>query len=73
MELPTTWPTVTVKGCRRCLVLPRRKKFQGKTGQRGSAANFSPVQERQHKKKKKRLLSPMASVGGGVIIKGRQC
>jgi hypothetical protein len=44
------------------------KNFQGKTGQRGSAANFLPAQECQHKK---RLLSPMASVGGSVIIKSR--
>jgi hypothetical protein len=26
------------------------KKFHGKTGQRGSAAKFSPAQGRQHKK-----------------------
>jgi hypothetical protein len=45
------------------------KKFQGKTGQRGSAAKFSPADAST----KKRLLSPMASVGGGVIIKGCQC
>jgi hypothetical protein len=48
------------------------KNFQGKTGQRGSAANFFPAQERQHNK---RLLSPMASVGGPIpIVKGcRRC
>jgi hypothetical protein len=33
---------------RRCLVLPRRKFSRGR--QRGSAANFLPAQERQHKK-----------------------
>jgi hypothetical protein len=31
--------------------LAAEENFQGKTGQRGSAANFSPAQERQHKKK----------------------
>jgi hypothetical protein len=48
------------------------KNFQGKTGQHGSAANFLPAQERQHKK---RLLLPMASVGGPIpIVKGcRHC
>ncbi len=31
--------------------LAAEENFQGKTGQRGSAANFLPAQERQHKKK----------------------
>jgi hypothetical protein len=53
MRIPTTRPTegVIVKGCRRCgVVWTAEKNFQGKTGQRGSAANFLPAQERQHKK-----------------------
>jgi hypothetical protein len=43
-------PIPIVKGCRRCLVSTAEENFQGKTGQRGSAANFLPAQERQHKK-----------------------
>jgi hypothetical protein len=31
--------------------LAAEENFQGKTGQRGSAANFYPAQKRQHKKK----------------------
>jgi hypothetical protein len=43
------------------LGLAAEENSQGKTGQCGSAANFFPAQERQHKK---RLILPMASVGG---------
>ncbi len=43
-------PILIVKGCRRCLVSTAEENFQGKTGQRESAANFLPAQERQHKK-----------------------
>jgi hypothetical protein len=42
---------------------------------RPDSAEALPVfcQSKNASTKKKRLLSPMASVGGGVIIKGRQC
>jgi hypothetical protein len=58
------------KGCRCCLVLPRRKFSRGKPDSAEALPNFCWPKEASTKK---RLLSPMASVGGGVIIKGRQC
>ncbi len=56
---------------RRCVVLPLRKNSRGKPHST-KRCQFLPAQERQHKK---RLLSPMASVGGPIpIVKGcRHC
>jgi hypothetical protein len=56
---------------RRCVVLPRRKIPEENWTAR-KRCQFFPAQECQHKK---RLLSPMASVGGPIpIVKGcRHC
>jgi hypothetical protein len=54
-------PIPIVKGCRRCLVLPRRKIFRGKP----DSAEALPIFCRpKNASTKKGLLSPMASVGG---------
>ncbi len=76
-ELPTRRPMegVIVKGCRRCGVVwfYRKEKFPGgnRTARKRCQFFASPRTPAQ----KKRLLSPMASVGGPIpIVKGcRRC